>query len=281
MSRLYRHITSMKTALVISSLVASSQVGATASAFCLRRLGVETVLLPTTVLGRHPGWGAPGGEALAAEHLRGMWTAIKAQGIKFDAVMTGYLADDSHIDVAEEIITDIKSTNPEAIILIDPVMGDNGKLYIPESRANAIKTRLLPIASLITPNAWELSYVSGRSSESLDKILGTAAGIASACLVTSVPYEDKIGALFVDGPARYFVYHDAFEAVPHGGGDSLAATFLAHMLLGDLRRGALAKSVASIFSILGVAVAENHQELPLIKEQDALIIAKPLPVKIL
>jgi len=90
----------MKTALVISSYVAASRVGATASAFCLRRLGVDTIVIPTTVLGRHPGWGTPGGQALNASHLLNMWTAIKAQNIKIDAVMTGYLADDDHIDIA-------------------------------------------------------------------------------------------------------------------------------------------------------------------------------------
>ncbi len=271
----------MKTALVISSLVASSQVGATASAFCLRRLGIETVLIPTTVLGRHPGWGPPGGQALSAAHLRDMWDVIKAQNIKFHAVMTGYLADDSHIGVAADIIADIKSANPAAIILVDPVMGDNGALYIPESRAEAIKTHLLPLATVTTPNAWELSYISGRPANSVKDILSSASDITAACLVTSVPHGNKIGALFIDGPARYFVYHDTFSSVPHGGGDSLAATFLAHLLLGDLRRDALAKSVASIFSILSTAVSDSCQELPLVKEQDALIIAKPLPIKIL
>lgn len=275
----------MKTALVISSFVASSRVGATASAFCLRRLGIETIVIPTTVLGRHPGWGTPGGEALSAHHLRDMWAAIKAQNIIIDAVMTGYLADDSHIDVCAEIITDIKAANPDAIILIDPVMGDHGKLYIPESRAQAIKSKLMPLADVITPNAWELSYISDMSAVSsaggLEETLETALSLGPACLVTSVLHKDVIGALFVDGPARYFVHHEKFTSVPHGGGDSLAATFLAHLLAGDLRRDALARSVASIFAILSAAIDSDAGELPLVREQDALIIAKPLPIEIL
>ena len=271
----------MKTALVISSYVAASRVGATASAFCLRRLGVETLVIPTTVLGRHPGWGAPGGQALAASHLRDIWSAIKAQKIKIDAVMTGYLADDSHIDVAAEIIDDVKKTTPEALILIDPVMGDNGRLYVPESRARALITKLLPLADIITPNAWELSFITDKPSAHLDSILKTLSSITTACLVTSVPHDNTIGAIFVDGPARYFVHHKEFNSVPHGGGDSLAATFLAHLLAGDLRRDALAKSVASIFAILSAAIETDAGELPLVREQDALVIAKPLPIEIL
>ena len=102
-----------------------------------------------------------------------------------------------------------------------------------------------------------------------------------ACLVTSVPHKERIGAVFVDGLARYFVHHEEFSSVPHGGGDSLAATFLAHLLLGELRRDALAKSVASIFAMLSAAVERDLGELPLIREQNALEIAKPLPIEIL
>ena len=271
----------MKTALVISSYVAASRVGAAASAFCLRRLGVEAIVIPTTVLGRHPGWGAPGGQALEVSHLRDMWTAIKAQNLKFDAVMTGYLAEDRHIDIAAEIISDVKTENPDAIILIDPVMGDDGRLYVPESRADALITKLLPLADIITPNAWELSFITDKPAADLETIVETLSNLNTACLVTSVPHGDTIGAVFVDGPARYFVHHEAFTSVPQGGGDSLAATFLAHLLTGGLRRDALAKSVASIFAILSVAVAENTDELPLVREQDALVIAKPLPIEIL
>jgi len=237
--------------------------------------------MPTTVLGRHPGWGPPGGKALEASHLRDMWAAIKVQNLKIDAVMTGYLADDAHIDIAAEIISDVKKTNPEAIILIDPVMGDNGRLYVPESRAKTLITKLLPLADVITPNAWELSFITDKPAKDLKSILKTLTEINLACLVTSVPHNERIGAVFVDGPARYFVHHEEFASVPHGGGDSLAATFLAHLLSGDLRRDALAKSVASIFAILSVAIETDAGELPLIREQDALVIAKPLPIEIL
>jgi len=180
--------------------------------------------------------------------------------------MTGYLAEDEHINVALDIISNVKAANPDAVILIDPVMGDNGKLYVPESRAIAITENLLPAADIITPNVW---------------ILNTASTLHSASLITSVVHEDSIGAIFIDGPARYYVHHEEFASVPHGGGDSLAATFLAHLLMGDFRRDALAKSVASIFAILSAAVAEDAGELPLIREQDALVIAKPLPIEIL
>lgn len=271
----------MKTALVISSFVAASRVGATASAFCLRRLGIETLVLPTTVLGRHPGWGEPGGEALSAIHLRDMWAAIKKQTLTIDAVMTGYLAADAHVALATEIISDVKTTNPEALILVDPVMGDNGRLYLPENRAQAIKTNLLPLADIITPNAWELSWLTDQPTQTRDAALKAVSHIPCASLVTSVEHNGRIGALYADKTSQLYVSHKKFETVPHGGGDALAASFLAHRLAEKSVTESMSRSVAAIFEILSAAVKSDAGELPLIREQDALISAAPLDVETL
>jgi len=271
----------MKTALVISSFVAASRVGATASAFCLRRLGVETIVLPTTVLGRHPGWGDPGGKALETKHLRDMWAAIKKQNLTIDAVMTGYLAADDHVELAAEIIGDVKTSNPEAIVLVDPVMGDNGRLYLPENRALAIKETLLPLANFLTPNVWELSWLTEQSADKRKDVLQAVQHIPCAALVTSVEHEDKIGAVYSDSTRQLFVSHKKFKTVPHGGGDTLAAAFLAHRLNGRTESDSLARSVASIFDILSAAVESDAGELPIVREQEALLSAQLLDVEIL
>ena len=271
----------MKTALILSSFVAASRVGATASAFCLRRLGVETLVLPTTVLGRHPGWGTPGGQALDTAHLQAMWDAIKKQNIHIDAVMTGYLASDTHINLALDIMADVKARNPKAIIVVDPVMGDHGQLYIPESRANALKNRLVPKADVITPNAWELSYITNKRAGTLSEIRQATANLAMQSLITSVPLANEIGALLTLKNSSYLVRHQKFKTVPHGGGDALAATFLAHLLNGKAAPDSLAQSVASIFAVLKAAVTSDAGELPLIRQQQALMDAKPLTLELL
>jgi len=196
--------------LILSSTVASSRVGASAASFCLQRLGIETVVLPTTILGRHPGWGNPGGAAVENDILKDVWAGVKAQDIRFDAVLTGYMGTDEHIPLGVEIIEHVKSTNPNALIAVDPVMGDHGRLYIPESRAEAIINHLIPLADFITPNFWEMDYIQNQNSR------------FAARLITSVPDEENIGAVWEDGAERWQVSHTKFETVPHGGGDSLA-----------------------------------------------------------
>lgn len=269
----------MKTALVISSFVAASRVGASASAFCLRRLGIETVTLPTTLLGRHPGWGPPGGAPVLSETLESMWEGIKAKDIKFDAVLTGYVTSPSQIDLASQIIKQTKHTNPNALIVVDPVMGDNGRLYVDEAVAEAIKTHLLPLADLITPNVWELGYLTALPVESQIEIFNAARKAHTGTIVTSVPDEDRIGAALISGNKAAVVSHKRFTSTPHGGGDALAGTVLAHCLLGLSPEDALSKAVASIFEIISAANAEDAGELPLIRRQAALETATPLTIQ--
>jgi len=269
----------MKTTLVMSSFVAASRVGASASTFCLRRLGIETVTLPTTLLGRHPGWGDPGGESVDTDVLRGMWNGIKTQQIEFDAILTGYMAKPPQIDLAVDIISDIKAANKNAIILVDPVMGDNGRLYVKDEVAESIKTQLLPLAKIITPNVWELEYLTGSALPGRDSIFRAAQDLHNGTLVTSVPARGNIGAAFIHDHVAAMVSHRRFEAIPHGGGDALAATFLGHVLNGQRPESALAKSVAGIFDIISTAVARDAGELPLVRRQAALVEAKPLPIE--
>lgn len=274
----------MKTALVISSCVAASRVGATASAFCLRRLGVETVVLPTTLFGRHPGWGAPGGRVTEPDLLRSIWDGVAAQDVAFDGVMTGYMGDTDHVALAAEIITGLKAKNPALHVLVDPVMGDHGKLYIKDSVAQAIKTQLLPLATVTTPNAWELSYLTGQSTDSLSSVIAATRTLPCATVVTSVEQGDSIGTLWA-GEAPALMTHPKFARVPNGGGDSVAGTFLAHRLNGLPPREALARATASIFAIISAAQNQDSPsyglggELPIVEMQDALITAPPLAIR--
>ncbi len=260
----------MKRALVISSQVAASTVGANASAFCLRRLGVEAVVLPTILLGRHPGWGQPGGALTPFEILSDMWSGIDAQDLKFDAVLTGYMGTSQNVELAVSIIAQIKKTNPDCYTLVDPVMGDNGRLYVPVDVAEAIEANLLPLADIITPNVWELCHILKTDMSDLDELKRALRTSARTTLVTSAIHSNQIGGLLFESDGFAFAGHEIFKTVPHGGGDALAGTFLAHILSEETTSRAMQKSVSSIFAIMKHAFADQSPELPLIKYQSLL-----------
>jgi pyridoxine kinase len=208
-----------------------------------------------------------------------MWEGIKTQSLEFDAVLTGYMADPDQIDLAADIIRDVRRSNRNAVILVDPVMGDNGRLYVKNEIAAGIKTTLLPLAKIITPNVWELEYLTDTPLTSREVIFTAAQNLHNGTLVTSVPAQGHIGAAYISDSVAAMVSHRRFDTIPHGGGDALAATFLAHILNGHRPEAALAKSVAGVFDIISAGVARDAGELPLVRQQDALIDARPLRIE--
>jgi pyridoxine kinase len=241
-------------------------------------MGMDVTVLPTTLFGRHPGWGAPGGEVVPTEKLTAMWEAVHAQikdrGLPVDAIMTGYMGEVGHVELAANIIDTIKPPR----VLVDPVMGDGsrdkGGLYISKDRAEAICDHLIPRAHIATPNLWEWRYITGNLSEP-DHVRPRPLAGTEETLVTSVSTHNaddpsQIGAMLFESGQTHSVFHDRYDTVPNGGGDTLAAAYLGQRLRGDNPHDALAHSVASVFAIMGATEPNDCGELPLIRAQKFL-----------
>ncbi|MGJ8558642.1 MAG: bifunctional hydroxymethylpyrimidine kinase/phosphomethylpyrimidine kinase [Litorimonas sp.] len=261
--------------LLISSFTATSHVGSVVSAFVLRRMGINVTVLPTTLFGRHPGWGVPGGDIVPTEKLTGMWEAVhaqeQAQSHPFDAVMTGYMGEVGHIDLAANIIDTLKPKT----VLVDPVMGDgsraDGGLYISQDRAEAICDQLIPRAHIATPNLWEWRYITGNLDEAPETPPRPLAGM-NETLVTSVTDGERIGAMLFEDGKTHRIMHERYACVPNGGGDTLAAAYLGQRLRGDNPCAALLHSVSAVFAIMGAAIEGEDEaidagELPVIRAQ--------------
>ena len=260
----------MKRALVISSQVAASSVGANNSAYCLRRLGVETVILPTTLMGRHPGWGTPGGGVTPIAILSDIWSGIQAQKLFFDAVLTGYMGSVENAQFASEVIQSVKAGNPEATIVVDPVMGDQGKLYIPEDVAQTIMHELIPLADIITPNVWEFSHMVQKKFTDIKSIQKALLDYGGCALVTSVKHHGLIGALSYHSSGLTYFGHEQFDRVPNGGGDALAGLLLAHTLNDIVDEEAARRAVSSVFEIMRHANENGDTEFPLTAQQHCI-----------
>ncbi len=273
----------MKTALIISSWVSASAVGAGVSQFCMQRLGVNALVLPTVILGRHPGWGEPGGGPVALAQMQDMWHAIGQQSIMIDAVLTGYMSSPEQVKFSAALINELKNRQPDMKVLIDPVMGDHGRLYIAEKTAQKIISDLIPRADYVTPNRFELAYITGLAAPTLKLQYQACQALPCTALVTSVNVHNDIGALLhiKDDDSQdqsALIHHQQFDTVPHGGGDALSATFLAHILQGQSQQKAFQKAVSTVFEILTHAFKDSQQELPLIQAQKALEMPSLLPI---
>lgn len=253
----------MPSVLILSSHVAASRVGGGAQALALARLGVEPMLVPTVLFGRHPGWGPPGGGPVAAETLQAMVDAIAFQGLfaELDAVVCGYFARPEQVTIAARTLDFVRAANPQARLVVDPIMGDSGKgLYVSAAVAEAIAEALVPRADLVCPNAWELSRLSGLPVFDAASAVRAARALGRPVLASSIEAGAEIGAVYADADQAGLAVHARQARVPNGTGDLLSILFAAGLV--DLMppKEALACAVGAVAE--AAAAAAGQKELP-------------------
>jgi pyridoxine kinase len=245
--------------LILSSHVAVAEVGGGAQAAILTQLGRETILVPTVLLGRHPGHGAPGGGPVQAAMFEGVLGGVAASGAfaRIGAVITGYFASPGQIAAAARAIDDIREANPAALILVDPIMGDDGRgLYVPGAVAEAIARDLAPRAGLLAPNAWELRRLTGLPVKNPASAVAASRALGRAVVVSSVPSGEEIGTVYADANEAWFAAHPRLAGDPKGAGDRLTAHLADAWLRGAGPPEALLRAVRAVAQTLaGVEVA--------------------------
>ena len=157
--------------LSISSQVAYGPVGNSASVPALQAAGFTVSQVPTIILSNHPGLGKPSGVKLPAPEIEAILKSLDELRVLDSCVgvTTGYFASADQIKIAASFIRQMKEKNSSLYILVDPILGDDDNLYVSEDVANAIRDELLPLASCITPNRFELSWITEKSVSSKDR----------------------------------------------------------------------------------------------------------------
>ena len=254
----------MARVLILSSFVAASRVGGGAQAMAMARLGIEPVLVPTVVFGRHPGHGPPGGAPVDAETFESALGGVAAQGAfaSVDAVIAGYFASAEQVAIAAEALSRVKAASPGAWLVVDPIMGDEETgLYVREPVAEAIAAELVHTADILAPNAWELGRLAGRPIRDASSAIAGAKSIGRDVIVSSVREDGAIGALYAGGGEAWLATHAASAVAPKGAGDLLTAVFVAALARGLAPGEALGFAVGAVAE--GVAMAHGLDELPL------------------
>jgi pyridoxine kinase len=147
--------------IVISSHVAYGGVGNRAAVFALERLGFPVVSVPTVVLPVHAGRGRFTRIVAPPADFAALLADIVQQAPPAGAILSGYLAAGDQVDAVAALVAAVKSRNPDALYLLDPVLADDGRLYMPAALVAAMRDRLLPLADIVTPNRFELEFLTG------------------------------------------------------------------------------------------------------------------------
>jgi pyridoxine kinase len=269
------------TILSIQSSVAYGHVGNSAAVFPLQRLGVEVWPVSTVHFSNHTGYGSWRGPLLAAEDVREVITGVEERGAmpEIDAVLSGYQGGSQIGDVILDAVGRVKAANPDAIYTCDPVMGNaKSGCFVHPDIPVLLRERVVPEADLITPNQFELGFLTETEPDDLESTLAAVDRARdmgpSTVLVTSVLRpdrpEDTIEMLAVQGDGAWIVRTPHLPLKANGSGDVTAALFTAHLLATDDPGLALGRTVSSVFDLLQTTLDSGRRELQLVQSQEAI-----------
>ncbi len=266
--------------LSIQSAVAYGHVGNSAAVFPLQRIGVEVMPVYTVNFSNHTGYGAWRGPLIDPDDVRAVITGIEERGAfpHVDVVLSGYQGGEGIADVILDAVARVKAANPSAIYACDPVMGNaKSGCFVAPAIPVLLRDRVVPAADLITPNQFELGYLTDTEPDTLESTLESVDLIRATgprtVLVTSVERPDReegtIEMLAVDGAGAWIVQTPLLPMKANGSGDVTAALFTAHYRRTGDAADALARATSSVFDLLERTHASGERELQLVESQEA------------
>ena len=266
--------------LSIQSHVAYGHAGNSAAVFPLQRLGHDVYPVLTVTFSNHTGYGPPRGPLIAPSDVAEVIDGVEARGVfpDVDAILSGYQGAEAVGEVVLDAVARVKAANPDAIYCCDPVMGDVGRgFFVREGIPEYMRDHVVPRADIITPNQFELEFLSGRpirtqaelveAAEDLRK-RGPKVVLVTSALTEDTP-EDSIQMVCVSEAGAWLVTTPLLPMVVKGGGDATAAIFLAHYLTDGPRR-ALSRTAATMYAILERTHAIGSEEMLLVAEQQEI-----------
>lgn len=250
--------------LTVQDISCVGQCSLTVALPVISACGVETSVLPSSVLSTH----TTGFHGFTFRDLSDDMPAIcshwKQEGITFDAVYTGYLGSEQQIDHVLSIFDTCAKDG--ARLIVDPAMADHGKLY-PAFDMNFVSAmaRLAARADYLLPNLTEAAFLTGLPYKEqydrsyIDSLLSALTGLGSKCIVlTGVSYEPgKTGVVVYECGSYSYYCHEMLPNGSHGTGDIYASVFT-----GALIRGKSAIEAASVAADFTVECIRTTAEIP-------------------
>jgi pyridoxine kinase len=268
--------------LSIQSHVAYGHVGNAAAVFPLQRLGVEVWPIHTVQFSNHTGYGAWKGRVFDAAMIGEVVDGIAERGVlgRCDGVISGYMGAAEIGEAILAAVARVRAANDDARYCCDPVIGDVGRgIFVRPGIPEFMRDRAVPMADVITPNQFELDFLSGRTTATRADALAAIAAVHAlgprAILVTSLHTdetpEDAIDLIASDEGGRYRVRTPKLPISVNGAGDAIAALFFVHYLASGSAAEALARAASSVYGLLKATSDAGSREILLVEAQDEFV----------
>ncbi len=234
----------------------------------LSTMGIQVCPLPTAILSTHSKFKGFHMHDLTDE-MEPIMKHWKSLGLRFDAIYTGFLGSARQIEIVERFIDEFRT--PEVLVVIDPVMGDDGRLYstMDENMVKGMR-RLVARAGIITPNLTELAFLIGEDyrtdlqESELRQWIQRAMDLGpETVILTSVPQQGVprrtavLAYSKIDGRC-WKVSCDYIPANYPGTGDAFASIITGSLLQGDSLPIALDRAVQFISYAIRATFGYQH-----------------------
>ncbi|KAF5457507.1 hypothetical protein F2P56_021606 [Juglans regia] len=183
--------------LSIQSHTVQGYVGNKSAVFPLQLLGYDVDPINSVQFSNHTGYPTFKGQVLNGQQLCDLIEGLEANNLLYYThLLTGYIGSVSFLTTVLEVVSKLRSINPKLTYVCDPVMGDDGKLYVPSELVSVYREKVVPVASMLTPNQFEAEQLTGfrigseRDGREACNILHAAR--PSKVVITSINIEDNL-----------------------------------------------------------------------------------------
>jgi pyridoxine kinase len=268
--------------LSIQSHVAYGHVGNASAVFPMQRLGVEVWPIHTVQFSNHTGYGSWKGRVFDGPAIEELVDGIADRGVlgRCDGVLSGYMGSADIGNAILSAVARVRSLNPDALYCCDPVIGDVGRgVFVRPGIPEFMRDQAVPAADIITPNQFELDYLSGITTQTLDDVKEAVMAVQRmgprAMLVTSVETQqtpgDTIDLVAAENGRFWRVRTPKLSLSVNGAGDAIAALFFVHYARSRSAAAALAEASASVYGLLKRTEEAGSREILTIAAQDEFV----------
>ena len=273
----------MTTILSVQSSVAYGHVGNSAATFPLMRMGCEVWPVLTVHFSNNTSYPQWKGPLLRPDDVHDVVEGIDALGVlpRVDAVLTGYQGAPAMGAEILRVVELVKERSPRAIYCCDPVMGDVGRgMYVLPGIPEFVRDNVVAAADILTPNHYELNFLTRRESTStIDEVIEAAHALRAVgpdvVLVTSVVTADAdpgtVTMVAVNSEGAWSVTTPLLGRTFTGSGDLTTSVFLAAVLASGSVADAVGRTADVVYSVLERTTQLDQRELALVAAQDDLV----------
>ena len=258
----------MKRIVTIQDISCVGKCSLTVALPIISAMGVETAVVPTAVLSTHTMFKNFTFRDLSTDIplIQRHW---KEEKINFDSIYTGYLGSIEQIDMLKDFFKEFKT--PDNFIFIDPVMGDNGKLYTGFNQEFADEmAKLCNLADIVVPNLTEASYMLHKeykekyTEEEIKELLIELSNLGpNKVVLTGISFkEDELGVMSYDKQTnKFFTYfREKINVKYHGTGDVFASTLVGALVNENSLEESLKIAVDYVWETINDTYIEKRED---------------------